>query len=45
MTFHNTECEEMAVNTFSAQLDANHKWLPIVRVMIAEFTDEEALVM
>jgi len=45
MTFYNTECEEMALNTFSAQLDANHKWLPIVRVMIAEFSEEEAKVM
>jgi len=42
MTFHNKECEEVALNTFSALEEANHKWLPIVKVMIAEFSEEEA---
>jgi len=41
MTFHNEECEEMALNTFSVLEEANHKWLPIVKVMIAEFSEEE----
>jgi len=42
MTFHNEECEEMALNTLSLKEEANHKWLSIVKVMIAEFSEEEA---